>query len=98
MKGLWQIFMRHPIAIIFYMAYLWILTTYYRRGLEYQKVLKLHAENWTHSVREDGLVPFIVALIFGLVIGGYAIGAKENKFYLWMLPFIILPIIVLSNI
>jgi hypothetical protein len=34
----------------------------------------------------------------GLVIGVYAIGAKESKFYLWMLPFIILPITVLGNI
>lgn len=98
MKNLWQIFTKHPIAIIFYIIYLWILISCYLRGLGYQKMLKLHGENWPHGVREDGLVPFIIAVIFGLVIGGYAIGAKENKFYLWMLPFIIIPIIVLGNI
>jgi hypothetical protein len=98
MRNIWQEIAKHPISIIFYLIYSGVLISCYLRGQEYERMLKLHGNNWPHGVREDGLLPFIYAFIFGLVIGGFAIGAKENKFYLWLLPFIIIPIIILGNI
>lgn len=40
---------------------------------------------------------FVIDIIFSFVTAGYAIGVKVNKFYLSLLPLIILPLILLGS-
>jgi hypothetical protein len=69
------------------------------REFDYYRIVKENNGKWPYGVREwDGVLLFLVGFIFILVSSANAIGAKENKFYLWLILAILIPMGIYMNI
>jgi hypothetical protein len=95
---IWRLFYKHPVAIIFYLLYLWTCISAVMEEFEYERFYAANGK-WPDGLPKCGLPPFLVfAVVFFFISCAYAIAAKENKFYLWLIAGIIIPIVILIAI
>jgi len=95
--NLWNLLSKHMVAVVFYMVYVLILAKSIVNESEYQLILKRNHGVWPYGVREDGLLFPLFGCAFLFITCLYAIAAKENKFYLWLIALIITPFIIGMN-
>ena len=99
MRSPWQIFAKYPASIICYLIYITLAILGYISDQQYKMAIERN-----HGVRIGGVrefsAPMLIyplAVIFLIVSSANAIAAKENKFYLWLILFILIPLIVITN-
>lgn len=84
---------RYPKSIIWYLVYLFICTSIYIKDKQHENYLLQHPHE-PHGVYEfNGILiiaPF--AFIFIMITGANAIAVKQNKFYLWLVLLVIIPV------
>jgi hypothetical protein len=99
MKAVISILKKHPISILLYIAYIYIIVPEYLSDRQYELVL---IQN--HGVRNGGLrewagvLPILVTAIFLAVsILNLAIWKEQRKFYVWLILAIIAPYLLMAN-
>lgn len=99
-----HIFWRHPVAIIFLIFYTMLCVGFARMVLQFHERMKLNPGMSGIALGGEGVgygafFLVIIGFIFGMVVGGFAIGSKTGtKFYLWLILIIIVETITAVNI
>ncbi len=93
-------FGKYPTSIIFYLIYIFLFVMSFISDWKYQQEI-IH----NHGVRIGGvrefnalLLLYPIAIVFIIVSSANALRKENNKFYLWLIAFIIIPLVVYSNV
>lgn len=99
MKTAFKTFKKHPVSILFYILYSYILLTNYIDERQYQLELIHNHGKRIGGVREYvAVLPFLVGLLFIIVsLINAAIFKDQRKFYFWLCLFIVLPYLLMAN-
>lgn len=95
---LWNLFVKHPVSLIFYFIYVRLFVLSLIRERAYYTIIRQNHGVWPCGVREDGLLIPLFGGIFFLISCANAIASKKNTFYLWLIVFIIVPLLAWTHL
>ena len=91
---------KHPVSIIFYLIYLSLFVLSFISDWNYQQeIIRNHGVR-VGGVREFNalLLLYPIAILFIIISSVNALHKENNKFYLLLIAFIIIPLVIYSNI
>jgi len=92
---------KYPISIISYAIYFSLGIFFFMSDWNYhQEIIRNHGVR-IGGVREANglvLVLYPIAITFVIVSIANALSKENNKFYLWLIAFIIMPLVIYSNV
>ena len=102
MKVTWQIFKKHPVTLVFYVLYILLCLDTFRILSRFRDAVKAKDSriniSWGEGVTYSTIFTFLIGIAFLLIIvANAAIRSKDQTpFYVWIMAFIIIPMIALA--
>lgn len=97
-----QIIKKHPVTLFFYILYTLLWVDILRGRIELEAAVKAHDKrvsiSWGEGVAITTMFTFLVGMAFLIVIvANAALRSKDQTpFYVWVVAFIIIPMIILA--